>query len=279
MPTTKLDAPARLAKISAVAYGPPKASLDTIVADAAKLARAPAAMINLVAESIQYIRAATGLPVELGVSRATSRCDSFCQFVVQRGSAFVVPDSRTDERVPKKLAEIYNLRAYAGVPIYIEREIVGSLCVIDSEPRDFDAGTIHILSSLAASASALLEGEWREYVGSSHESPGRLALEAASLTRLAEAQARGEITREVAQAGRFALSELEGAMARSVETLPDSMRSMIEGFLATVPADERSFMLARIALKTDFARLVRDPAKLEALASGLRAAIAELRTK
>ena len=274
---SKLDSSPRLAKITAIAYGASNPALDRVVQDAARLTRSPIAIVTLVAKNIQHLRASVGLPRDLEVSRATSRCDSFCQFVVETGSAFLVRDSWTDNRVPKKLVEVYGIRAYAGVPLYVDREVVGSLCVIDTEPRDFDGGVVHLLSSLAATVSHALEAEWRERLVSGVENPARVTMEAAALTRLDEARAAGDLSPELADRGRSVLGELENAIAATAVQLPPPLRAAVDECLAAIPAEKRSFALAHMALKTDFARLLRDPSQASLLEERVRSALATLR--
>jgi PAS domain S-box-containing protein len=47
----------------------------------------------------------------------------------------------------------YGLKSYLGCPVMCREKVVGSLCILDTRTRKFDAGDIHILSTLAAALS------------------------------------------------------------------------------------------------------------------------------
>src|SRR6185437_12309193 len=99
---SELDDPLRLAQFrSAILRLDNDGVLDECVRAAAAEAQAPIALVTFVMSKIQLFRAAVGLPPELEASRATSRCDSFCQFVVKSEAPFTVTDAQNDERVPK----------------------------------------------------------------------------------------------------------------------------------------------------------------------------------
>src|SRR5262245_54783442 len=76
-------------------------TLEQIVEEARELSSCPIALVSLILRRTQWFRAGRGLPPELELSRATDRCNSFCQFVVASGHPFVVENAPVDERVPK----------------------------------------------------------------------------------------------------------------------------------------------------------------------------------
>ncbi|WP_434044750.1 MULTISPECIES: GAF domain-containing protein [Sorangium] len=157
-----LNDPARLAELrGAMLRTEADALLDACVARAAKLARAPIALVSLVVRHIQLLRAHHGLPLELAVSCATSRSNSFCQLVVRDEAPLLVEDALRDERVSKELVESYGIRAYAGVPVRVGGHAIGSLCVLDVVPRRFAppvvAGLEQLAIEVADRLSALVE--------------------------------------------------------------------------------------------------------------------------
>src|SRR4051794_35792390 len=88
-----LDDPVRLSRFQ----GPVVAAtadevLEECVREASRIAEAPIALVTLVMGHVQYFRAGCNLPPELELSRATSRCHSYCQFVVTSEKPLVVPD-------------------------------------------------------------------------------------------------------------------------------------------------------------------------------------------
>ncbi|WP_437570539.1 GAF domain-containing protein [Sorangium sp. So ce542] len=152
-----LNDPVRLAELhGAMLRTDADAILDACVTRAARLARAPIALVSLVVRHIQLLRAHHGLPLELAVSCATSRSNSFCQLVVRDEAPLLVEDALRDERVPKELVEHYGIRAYAGVPVRVRGHAIGSLCVLDVVPRRFDPRTIDGLDQLAIEVAGRL---------------------------------------------------------------------------------------------------------------------------
>ncbi|WP_437278849.1 GAF domain-containing protein [Sorangium sp. So ce375] len=152
-----LNDPVRLAELrGAVLRADADAILDACVARAAKLARSPIALVSLLVRHVQLLRAHHGLPLELAVSCATSRSNSFCQLVVLDEAPLIVDDALRDERVPKELVESYGIRAYAGVPVRAHGHVLGALCVLDVVPRRFDPRIVGALEQLALDVSGRL---------------------------------------------------------------------------------------------------------------------------
>ncbi len=128
--------------------------LQSCVQQASESAHTPIALISLVMRRVQFFRAQIGLPPDLEQSRATSRQSSFCQFVVQEDHPFIVSDAPADTRVPKELVDAYGIGSYLGVPLHYQGEVIGSLCVIDVKPRNFDPALIDTLQTLASTVVA-----------------------------------------------------------------------------------------------------------------------------
>jgi hypothetical protein len=74
---------------------------------------------------------------------------SFCQFVVRDGVSFEVTNAKLDTRVPQHLVKHHDIQAYLGLPVVFNDVIVGSLCVIDTKPREFSEAEHKTLRDLA----------------------------------------------------------------------------------------------------------------------------------
>jgi hypothetical protein len=154
----QLDDPRRLDTIrDHLTNTTPDEVLDECVREAARRAGTPTATVSIIMGHIQYFRASVGLPADLELSRATSRSCSFCQFVVVDEAPLVIPAAASDARIPQELVERYGIKAYAGVPVWDGGQVVGTLCVIDTKPRPFDAATIKAIEGVAARVSRRLE--------------------------------------------------------------------------------------------------------------------------
>lgn len=123
--------------------------LQAFVEEAARELRAPIALVSLVLEHTQFFRAHVGLPADLAAVRATDRDASFCQLVVRDEAVLDVGDAPNDDRVPQDLVDRYGIRAYLGEPVEANGEVLGSLCVIDLEPRSFSDSEKALLHQLA----------------------------------------------------------------------------------------------------------------------------------
>ncbi len=123
--------------------------LQSIVEEAAQNLSTPIALVNLVLEEIQFFKAHYGLPLPLATARGTERDVSFCQFVVRDGETFVVTNAKEDPRVPQHLVKDFGIQSYLGIPVEVENVIVGSLCVIDTQPREFSEEDHQLLRTLA----------------------------------------------------------------------------------------------------------------------------------
>lgn len=90
-------------------------------------------------------------------SRGTPLRESYCRHVVETGVPLVVGDARTHPLLHDNPAIMNDAIAYAGVPVIVRGEIVGTVCAIDSEPRKWTEGDLEVLGDLVHLASAAIE--------------------------------------------------------------------------------------------------------------------------
>lgn len=109
--------------------------------------KAPIALVTLVDAERQWFKSREGLDIS-----ETSRDISFCAHVVHSGEALVVPDTCRDSRFadnPLVTAEPH-IRFYAGCPLHSsEGYCLGTLCLMDTEPRTFEGEELVCLTDLA----------------------------------------------------------------------------------------------------------------------------------
>jgi GAF domain-containing protein len=145
-----LDAPERLSRFRGeLVSGSNDEVLDQCVQEASKRLEAPIALVTFVMSQVQYFRAACGLPPEIDLSRATARCHSYCQFVVSSERPLAINDILADPEMPQTLAQMYGIRSYLGVPVTVEDQVLGTLCVVDIKTRKWSAADIEKLTVLA----------------------------------------------------------------------------------------------------------------------------------
>jgi diguanylate cyclase (GGDEF)-like protein/PAS domain S-box-containing protein len=133
----------------------PEAVFDRLAQLAASICGVPIALLSLVDEERQWFKANVGLQ---GVTE-TPREVAFCAHAIQGEGICEVTDALHDPRFadnPLVVGEP-RIRFYAGAPLVIRGDaIVGTLCVIDQQPRILDAFQREMLVGLAEAASHAL---------------------------------------------------------------------------------------------------------------------------
>ncbi|WP_163999094.1 GAF domain-containing sensor histidine kinase [Pyxidicoccus caerfyrddinensis] len=126
---------------------PSEERFDRIVRTAAKLFRVPMALVSLVDEGRQWFKSRVGLD-----GSETARDTSFCGHAILGSSTFVVPDAVHDARFhdnPFVVGAPF-VRFYAGHPVRApDGSRVGTLCILDSTPREFSDAERAALADLA----------------------------------------------------------------------------------------------------------------------------------
>ncbi len=126
---------------------------------AARLLRAPLALVSLVDDRRQFFKSGYGLEEHLGSRRETPLSHSFCKEVVRANAPLIVSDARVHPVVQHNLALIeLGVVAYAGIPLRtLDGNVLGSFCVIDFQPRQWTEEEIGLLRDLAASVTTEIE--------------------------------------------------------------------------------------------------------------------------
>ncbi len=121
---------------------------DRITRIAARLLGVPIVAVSLVDEDRQWFKSIQGLDVS-----ETGRDISFCGHAIYSDQGlFVVDDAQQDSRFSDNplVAGLPGIRFYAGGPVHTTTgEAVGTLCVIDTEPRTFTDEQRRLLRDLA----------------------------------------------------------------------------------------------------------------------------------
>jgi GAF domain-containing protein len=194
------------------------AELHALVAEAARVSGFPMALVSLVVRQIQFFKAQVGLPPDLEVARATDRCSSFCQYVVAGQQPLRIEDAAREAGLPQDLVKNYGIRAYVGFPLRVLGQVVGSLCVIHTQPAQLPPEVLARLEELSRAASARLEalvrqegaGGGSEQAPQAHEAWMAVA-ETQPLLKLSEQFAEGRLSLEEFQRGVAALAVLTEA--------------------------------------------------------------------
>ncbi|MCC2977968.1 EAL domain-containing protein [Sphingomonas sp. PL-96] len=124
----------------------PEADFDHIVDLAKKLFGASAAMISIVKSDVLHFKARAGLDVCTLDPRI-----AFCAHALDRSTPLVIEDTWRDVRFRNNplVLGAPHVRFYAGAPLKVASgQVLGTLCIIDTEPRSFSAYDCELLQGL-----------------------------------------------------------------------------------------------------------------------------------
>jgi diguanylate cyclase (GGDEF)-like protein/PAS domain S-box-containing protein len=128
---------------------------DQLVYLASQICSTPISLISLVDQSRQWFKAAFGLGV-----RETPRSLSFCAHAIRQEGLFVIEDATHDERFKDNalVIDAPEIRFYAGIPIHAPGGApVGTLCVIDTQPRRLTSNQCEALAILGHQVEARMD--------------------------------------------------------------------------------------------------------------------------
>lgn len=134
---------------------PAEERFDRLTRIANRLFDVPIVLVSLIDEDRQWFKSSVGL-----TARETPRDISFCGHAILGEEIFVVNDATTDERFFDNplVLDSPNIRFYAGCPLTsLNGFKLGTMCLIDPEPREFTIGDETILKDLASMVEREIE--------------------------------------------------------------------------------------------------------------------------
>ncbi|WNV86115.1 SpoIIE family protein phosphatase [Umezawaea sp. Da 62-37] len=179
--------------------------------------RVPVALVSLVESDRQVFPGMLGLPEPWASERQTPLSHSFCQHVVTSGESLVLDDARESERVRGNLAiSELGVVAYAGMPLTAsDGRVLGSLCAIDTVPRQWTEDELATLADLAAMCTT----ELRLRLATRHHTRER--------ARVRELSARLELSHERTRILLTAAQAL--ASTRTLEQVRHQVSDLVSG--------------------------------------------------
>ena len=133
----------------------PEEKYDRLTRIANRLFDVPIALVSLVDDDRQWFKSSVGLD-----ARETPRDISFCGHAILGDEIFVVNDTATDKRFVDNplVVDEPNIKFYAGCPLTsLNGHKLGTMCLIDQEPREFSNEDRTILEDLAAMVEREIE--------------------------------------------------------------------------------------------------------------------------
>ena len=122
-------------------------SFDQVIEIASIICEAPVALISLVGRDRQWIKSKKGLD-----KNERSPDLSICKDAFLEPGLFIVPDTTRDSRFANTPVVVCasHLRFYAGVQLKSQQgHQLGTLCVLDHQPRELDERQCFVLQTLA----------------------------------------------------------------------------------------------------------------------------------
>lgn len=115
----------------------------------------PIALISIVDSERQWFKSKVGLE-----ANETSRDISFCGHAILQDEVFIVENALLDDRFSDNplVVDEPSIRFYAGAPLKTSKGYkIGTLCIIDTQPREFRKQDIEILEKVASDIVSLIE--------------------------------------------------------------------------------------------------------------------------
>jgi len=127
---------------------------DRLTRMAKRMFGVPIALVSLVDKNRQWFKSCIGLSAS-----ETSREISFCGHAILGSEVFIIPNVLEDPRFFDNplVLDAPNIRFYAGCPLTVNGYRLGTLCLIDQTPRDFNSEDVAALKDLAAMVEHELE--------------------------------------------------------------------------------------------------------------------------
>jgi diguanylate cyclase (GGDEF)-like protein len=130
----------------------PEERFDRLTRLAKRLFGVPIALVSLVDADRQWFKSCQGLPDQV---TETPRDVSFCGHAILSDDILLVPDALADPRFHDNPLVVGNpkIRFYAGCPLSVPNgSKLGTLCIIDVEPRSLEESERALLHDLARMA-------------------------------------------------------------------------------------------------------------------------------
>ena len=212
----------------------PEDVFDDITSLAAQLCESSMAFVSLVDTARLWFKSAFGSGV-----RDVDREVGFCSHTILRKEPFIVTDALTDPRTCDNVMVLGPpyLRFYAGIPLIMsDGHAMGTLCVLDTTPRDFTSRQLSNLKTLAGQVITQLElrrANWQ--IARSHSD----ALAMASRLERITSQIPGFVYQfELRPDGTYCLPYASDKIQQIYQLSPEDVRSDASAIFAAIHPDD-----------------------------------------
>lgn len=243
----------------------PDAVYQDLVQLAATVCDTPIAVVSLIDRERQWFKARVGLE-----GHETTRDVAVCDHAIQRPDQLMeIPDLAADARFADFpiVTSDAKARFYAGMPmVTAEGQAIGTVCVVDHEPRSLSEPQRASLQALSRIAMALLDAQGRAH--QEHVASALQAVEAAAPAVLESAS----------HAHTVAILELQGfsgvVQSQGERATERALQAMDQAFEACLRADAGD-SINRVTSSPEFVAVLRG-GDVESRLAALRRAAGEL---
>lgn len=245
---------------------PQEFAYDDITQLASVLCKTPIALVSLVDKDRQWFKSHHGLAAD-----ETPREVSFCAHAIHGKDLFIVPDAFADERFADNplVTGAPVVRFYAGAPLINHQGLaLGTLCVIDNQPRTLNEDQMKTLQTLARQVVSQLEqrrlnASLRFKFEELQQSTRQICDQQAMLVHSSKMAALGELSTGIAHEINNPLMIISGRLWKIQQSLESNTLKPQEA-LADIAAGEKALRRAESIIKglSTFARnCENDPAE------------------
>ncbi|MEM6603447.1 MAG: ATP-binding protein [Pseudomonadota bacterium] len=136
---------------------PHEKKYDDIALLASTICETPIAIISFVDQKRKWFKSKVGLKEE-----HIKRKFAFCDYIISHSSGpMIINDTLEDAQFCDNplVTPHPNIRFYAGFPLIISGQVIGSLCVIDTIPRELTGAQKECLRTLTSNICSLIESD------------------------------------------------------------------------------------------------------------------------
>lgn len=133
----------------------PVPEVQEMLVDLAAYVDAPFAAATMLDGTTQHFLATNGGPME-----TCSRDTSHCQYVITTGTFLAIHDAATEVPWKQRARNIIlgkRLQAYLGVPLKVDGQVIGAVCVVDTEAHEWTPDEQFETYRVARKVSEILE--------------------------------------------------------------------------------------------------------------------------
>lgn len=159
-PSHVLGDPNRLTTLRRVdaLVGPAAAAFDRLAASAAAAVGAPVGLVNLVDCERQLVKGYAGLGEPYASTRELPTAWGLCPFTMALGEPLLLDDIGAEPQcAANPIHTKLGFAAYAGIPLEVDGQTIGTLCVLDVRPRSWTDRDREVLEALAAAVMTEIE--------------------------------------------------------------------------------------------------------------------------